>query len=70
MSAFRHIGRRKQPTNWSASKRTVLSENLRLQKLNKSSSEGPSKSRTMQLKSHSVPNQRTKGMPTPPARLL
>jgi hypothetical protein len=34
-------------TSWSARSKTVLSENLRLQKLKRSSSEGPSRSITM-----------------------
>ena len=53
-------------TSWSASISTVFSENLRLQKLNKSSRLGPSKSSTMMLYSPSTPNQRTLGMPAAP----
>ena len=44
----RKIGK-DQPTSWSANSKTVLSENLRLQKLNKSSRLGPRRSRTMAL---------------------
>lgn len=38
-----------KPTNWSASRRTVLSENLLLQKLKRSSREGPRRSMTIAL---------------------
>jgi hypothetical protein len=57
-------------TNWSANSKTVLRENFLLQKLNKSSKEGPSKSITIVLYSNSAPKWRTKGIPIPPARIL
>ena len=55
---------------WSATINTVFSENCRLQKLNRSSREGPSRSMTMQLYSPSTPYQITLGTPMPPAKIL
>eukprot|EP01043_Picozoa_sp_COSAG02_P010587 COSAG02_NODE_374_length_23583_cov_12.568855_11_plen_52_part_00 len=44
--------------------------NFLLQKLNRSSSEGPSRSITRMLNSPSTPNHRTFGIPMPPASSL
>ena len=57
-------------TNWSAKRSTVFKENRRLQKLNKSSIDGPNKSITSTLCSPSLPYHRANGIPTPPANVL
>jgi hypothetical protein len=51
-------------TSWSASMRTVLRLNLRLQKLKRSSRLGPNNSITITLKSPSILKYRTYGIPT------
>eukprot|EP00983_Pelagomonas_calceolata_P054091 1143560-Pelagomonas_calceolata.AAC.8 len=51
------------PTIWSASMMTVLMENLRLQKLKRSSRLGPSRSMTMTLYSPSTPYHFKAGIP-------
>lgn len=55
-------------TIWSASISTVLTENLRLQKLNRSSRLGPSRSMTITLYSPSTPYHRRLGIPAVGAR--
>lgn len=57
-------------TSWSANIKTVFSDNFRLQKLNKSSNDGPKRSMTMMLYSPSTPYHRTFGMPVPPCKIL
>ena len=55
--------RSQKSTIWSASMRTVLSENFLSQKLNRSSRLGPNKSMTRMQYSCSIPNHLTFGMP-------
>lgn len=57
-------------TSWSAMRRTVLREKCLLHILNRSSSEGPRRSRIMTSKSPCFPDHIIQGIPGEPERVL
>lgn len=57
-------------TSWSAMSRTVFKEKCLLQVLNRSSREGPRRSRIMTSKSPCFPDHMIQGMPGEPERVL